>query len=83
MSPANKFWIAIGIILLLFIGISCPGLLIAIILIWNFIALWRLTMCWNEEDVTKYKQSTLWKFSIFHAISLFNNFLNSKFGKNG
>ena len=84
MSPANKFWLGVLLLVCIILFIICPILFLTVFIIYQIgvILVYAGNAKW-EDDLKNYKNTIFWKTSIPYLICLFNQYLNNKFSKNG
>ena len=82
MSPANKFWVGIFLLMFIAILIICPSLALGLVIIHQISTIigYAVKAEWKHE-LENYKKTFFWKTSIFYLIHLFNQYLNNKFSK--
>lgn len=85
MSPANKFWLGVLVLVFLLLLIKNPCLLLGIIILWFIVS--SVFYIFVIDEGTSADNYLLAKYSPIHLsitlIRKFNNFLNNKFSKNG
>lgn len=84
MSPAEKFWLGILLLFILFLIIICPVFAVIIIPLHQLITFIGYVVNMDTQyTLTGYKKTFWYKTSLVRVIIDFNNFLNKNFNKNG
>ena len=84
MSPANKFWLIVVLLICIIIILICPIAFLTVFTIYQIgVGICYLINAEWEDDLKDYKSTIFWKTSIPYLIDLFNQYLNNKFSKNG
>ena len=89
MSPANKFWLGVLLIVALYMSFICIWVPIILYLFYSFIIgiIYLMDSEYQSEEFNKEFRDKLWVrptlfFIVPYLITKFNNFLNNKFSKN-